>query len=168
MASSGFDLTNLKNGLSNIANTIRKYNGTSQKYKFTEIPEGIASVYNTGHNMGYNTGYNKGVSDGSKKPYLLRITASCNQEYGTYNWSGSFTIEDALTGTRIYNASRGTFSFTYNGCSYTVNCNGDTVYGAYTPWISVSISDNTHGVSVCTMSEGTTRVIWNGSGYQSI
>lgn len=38
MASSGFDLTNLKNGLSNIANAIRTVLGTSTKYKFTDFP----------------------------------------------------------------------------------------------------------------------------------
>ena len=164
MASSGFDLSNLKNGLSNIANAIRKYTGISKKYKFTEMSNGITDVYNTG----YNTGYRNGVSDGSKKPYLLRITATCDQPYGTYNWNGGFTVADALTGAGIYNGSRGTFSFNYNGCSYTVNCNGDTVYGEYTPWVSVSMVDNTHGVSVCSMGAGTTRVIWNGSSYQSI
>lgn len=149
-------ISNLKNQITAIANAIRNYNGTSTKYKLSEMADAITTVYN------------KGVVDGSKSPYLLKVTATCNQEYGTYNWSGNFTVSDALTGTTIFSGSRGTYHFTYNSCSYTVTCTGDTVYGAYTPWIKVIMTDTTHGVSVCKTSGTTTRVIWNGSSYQSI
>jgi hypothetical protein len=103
------------------------------------------------------------------KPYILRISASCNQPYGTYDWEGNGSVVDAISGTTIFSTgSKGTYYFTYNGRSYRASLDGDTVYGEYNPWVSFSVYDNTKGASVATSTGDRIRVYWNGSSYQSI
>lgn len=45
-------ITNLKKQIIAIGNAIRNYNGTSTKYKLSEMPDAIKTVYESGYNTG--------------------------------------------------------------------------------------------------------------------